>query len=353
MEAHKRWQINVQKDGQRRSFYSSAPGRTGQREANAKADAWLDDNIDNTNSKVNAVYQEYFESVKLTTSKSNWRKVESFGKIWILPVIGNEKLSTLTEQHLQDIIDKCYASGWSKKHLINLRATIVSFVKYCRKRKLTTLFPEDLQIPKGARNVGKRIMQLEDVAKLFSIDTVVLYNKRRPDELINAFRFQVLTGLRPGELFGLRWSDIEDGMVYIKRSINIFGEETRGKNENALRHFALSNTTKNILSAQWEIHDPETDRVFGEISLSTYEKRWSRYCECNGLPHIAPYELRHTFVSIAKNLSEGQIKQLVGHSKNMDTFGIYGHEVNSELEKTANELEQIFAEILYIDGENI
>ena len=45
-EKHKRWQINVQRDGKRRSFYSSTPGRTGQREANAKADAWLDDGIE-------------------------------------------------------------------------------------------------------------------------------------------------------------------------------------------------------------------------------------------------------------------------------------------------------------------
>jgi len=31
-----RWQINVQKNGVRRSFTSSKPGRTGQREANAR-----------------------------------------------------------------------------------------------------------------------------------------------------------------------------------------------------------------------------------------------------------------------------------------------------------------------------
>lgn len=33
MENQRRWQINVQKDGVRRSFTSSKPGRTGQREA--------------------------------------------------------------------------------------------------------------------------------------------------------------------------------------------------------------------------------------------------------------------------------------------------------------------------------
>ena len=45
VEKEKRWCIAVQKNGTRKRFYSSTPGRTGQREANAKADAWLDDSI--------------------------------------------------------------------------------------------------------------------------------------------------------------------------------------------------------------------------------------------------------------------------------------------------------------------
>ena len=39
----KMWRIDVQQNGMRKSFYSSRPGRTGQREANRKADSWLDD----------------------------------------------------------------------------------------------------------------------------------------------------------------------------------------------------------------------------------------------------------------------------------------------------------------------
>lgn len=41
-ETQKRWKLGVQKDGVRKWFYSSTPGRTGQREANKKADLWLD-----------------------------------------------------------------------------------------------------------------------------------------------------------------------------------------------------------------------------------------------------------------------------------------------------------------------
>ena len=66
------------------------------------------------------------------------------------------------------------------------------------------------------------------------------------------------------------------------------------------------------------------------------------------MPKISPYEMRHTFVSIAKNLSEGQIKPLIGHSRNMDTFGTYGHEINGELQQTAQEIDHLFAEILRV-----
>ena len=59
MEKQQRWQINVQKDGVRKSFYSGTPGRTGQREANRKADLWLDEDIKNQNAKVNQIYLEY------------------------------------------------------------------------------------------------------------------------------------------------------------------------------------------------------------------------------------------------------------------------------------------------------
>lgn len=41
-------QIKMQKDGVRRTFTSTKAGRTGQREANRKADAWLDEGISST-----------------------------------------------------------------------------------------------------------------------------------------------------------------------------------------------------------------------------------------------------------------------------------------------------------------
>ena len=166
---------------------------------------------------------------------------------------------------------------------------------------------------------------------------------------IYAYRFQVLTGLRPGELRGLKKGDIVGDIVYVFRSINSYGEITDGKNKNAKRKFALTKMAKEVLADQKALNI-DSEYIFGDISLNTYGKRFAKYCAHNNIPHTTLYELRHTFVSIAKKLSEGQIKSIVGHSKNMDTFGTYGHEIKGELQETANDLGKIFSDVFGQSG---
>ena len=56
--------------------------------------------------------------------------------------------------------------------------------------------------------------------------------------------------------------------------------------------------------------------------------------------------MRHTFVSISSGIPEGQLKKIVGHSKSMDTFGVYGHLVDGQLEQTGAKIDGIFDKIL-------
>lgn len=66
-ESQRRWQIKVQKNGIRKTFYSGVTGKAGQRECNAKADAWLDDGVENPNAKLSRLTAEYLENLKLTS----------------------------------------------------------------------------------------------------------------------------------------------------------------------------------------------------------------------------------------------------------------------------------------------
>lgn len=341
LEKYQRWQIKVQKDGVRKTFTSSTPGRKGQREANAKAFEWRDKNIENPNKKISQLYEDYLIAQKKRASESNYRKLESLGRVWILPKIGHLQISRLTEQKLQDIIDDMTAAGRSKKTVMNLRSTIISFIKFCRKSNATSLIPEDLTLSSSLRYKGKRILSPGDLKKLFEIDTTLYKGKRIKDPLINAYRLQVLLGLRPGELVAVEKINITDTTLYTKHSINAIGEITDGKNSNAIRACGLNDLTRKIIKEQMLLIGP-SKYLFGELSQAYYYARWKKYCEANDITYISPYELRHTFVSVVKRLPEGDIKSIVGHSKNMDTFGVYGHEIEGDRLRIAQNVEDVF-----------
>ena len=344
-EKYQRWRIAVQKDGQRKYFYSSTPGRTGQREANRKADAWLEDGIGVKVGRVEDVYKLWLDGLKQTTSAGNWEPVESRWRIWVLPIIGKKRVNALTDADLQTIVNKAHAAGKSRKTLQLLAGDLRAFCKFCRKAKLSTYLPEDVQIPAGARLKGKKVLQPDDLVKLFSIDTTLYRGKRVHDDFVHAYRFEVLTGLRPGELLGLRWADIKGSTVNLSRAINVKGIETRGKNENAVRSFVLSDVAKAVLEAQRAITG-HCESVFCLETERRYYKRWKVYCAANDLQPVSLYELRHTFVSVVKTLPAGEVKELVGHSEDMDTFGIYSHTLTGEDIATAQAVNAVFLKLL-------
>lgn len=367
LEKENRWVTSVQKDGIRKRFYSSTPGRTGQREANAKADAWLDDNISGANKKVSVLYAEWVENLKLTCGTSYVEQCEKYGEYYILPVCGHLKISDLSEGHLQTVIDKSYKrrclkkvrqtksqdKPLSKKTLMTIRSVERAFVKWCRLHRYTTLNPESLSIPKNARVKEKTILQPDALKILFSSDTRLLYGKPVFDDYVYAYRFAVATGMRPGEIVGLWYGDVKGNTVNLRRSINVHEEQTTGKNENAIRSFDMCQNAREAYEAQVQLLNSSgiqlnyNTPLFQIPKQRSLVKRWESYQKSNGIePMVTLYELRHTFVSIESGeLTDSQLKMLVGHSKNMDTAGTYRHELKGQREALAAATDIAFRKI--------
>ena len=363
-----RWQIKVQKDGVRRTFTSTKAGRTGQREANRKADAWLDEGISSTAKRCADVWAEYMISVKATGGTSNIEQVEKFGRNYILPVIGQRRIGDLTTGMLQDVLNRSYKEGClnpdskrksggnlSRKTLQGIRGVEVAFVKWARQHKYTALRPEDedLTVPKGARLKGRKILQPDSLRVLLSTDTRVVRGKVEPDENVHAYRIAVMTGLRPGELLGLRVGDLDGDRVHIGRAINRQQEVTSGKNENAIRTVVLHPLAVEEIRAQLRQRTQEEERplrdddplflLANQQSLYNY---WKFYQRCNGIdPPVSLYELRHTFVSMIEDVvPPAQLRRIVGHSKSMDTYGWYSHAVAGRDDATAQAVSGVLSE---------
>ena len=91
------WQINTQKNKVRKSFYSSIPGRRGKAEAENKAREWLESNNED-DPIFSRAWELYCEDRKLSVGTSGQVADRSIGNVWLLPALGNKKLSRITIQ---------------------------------------------------------------------------------------------------------------------------------------------------------------------------------------------------------------------------------------------------------------
>ena len=60
-EKRQMWRIDVQKDGVRKSFYSTIPGRKGKIECHSKADEWLEHDVFNADTRVQVLLLQWID----------------------------------------------------------------------------------------------------------------------------------------------------------------------------------------------------------------------------------------------------------------------------------------------------
>ena len=349
----KRWKISIQKDGKRKTFYSSTPGPKGRRECAAKAAAWLaspETATLDSRTTVDTVFQQYLKDKELETT--DVYNIRNRYKNHIKPVIGSTRLSHLTPQDLKKVITTAHSkAGLAKKSLLNLRGDLSGFCAYLDNANIRhDLSTRNIKIPKNAKRSEKHPLALEDIKKVFSCSTTLFRKEEAEDWLACAYRFQIVTGLRPGELMGLEWGDIKDDHIEIRRAINAKGAKTNGKNEFAERDFPQTKYTRQLLQAQARYrrnpHNPH-ERVFGDQGQISYRDRWSIFCEFNGIDYVTPYELRHTFASIYNDkLPVWILDELMGHTHEGVSLGIYAHTLGHEMMEVPAILDKALDSIL-------
>lgn len=346
LDKYNRWQIKVQKEGVRKTFTSSTPGKKGKIECEKKADKWLEKGIFNDNIRLGEAYKLYLDYTLKINSYSTWQKCENIGRNWLLPDLEHKKISQITIVQWQNCLDKCCNMGRSKKTISNIRGCITAFVSFSKKMGWEVKDATDLKVPKHAPTGERLILQPDDLKRLFSTNS--------DDWYINAYKFIALTGLRRGELCGLQNDDIKDDVLYVKRAVNERLEITDGKTKNSKRYFILCDKAKEILVCQKTMlkqHGIISPYLFpaknGSISSpNTLYNHWSKFRKTIGV-NCSLHELRHTLISYASsNVPELLLKRAVGHSKSMDTFNVYSHRIDGEMQRVADGLNETFSKIL-------
>lgn len=127
-----------------------------------------------------------------------------------------------------------------------------------------------------------------------------------PDHLTPLVLTALHTGCRRGELFKLRWADV-----------NLAGHpqltvRARTAKSGKTRHVPLNATAAAALK-QWRKQNPDASLVFGLVDV---KKAWAALLHAAGIQDFRFHDLRHTFASklVQRGVPLNTVRELLGHS---------------------------------------
>ena len=181
--------------------------------------------------------------------------------------------------------------------------------------------------------------------------------------------FALLSGLRRGELLGLRWEDVnfqEETISIVQTSQYIPGQGVfigTPKNKTSSRPLKLSSTAFMLLrefriwqdkqraycGSYWK----DTDgRIFtasdgAPLHPDNLTGWFAKFIKGTDLPHISVHSLRHSYASllIAEGVPLVTVSKRLGHAQVSTTADIYSHSIKSADEKAAQVTEK-FADVI-------
>ena len=195
--------------------------------------------------------------------------------------------------------------------------------------------------------------------KPFSLDEVQkIISTVRPD-FKNYFTVRFFTGLRTGEIDGLKWKyvDFEKRLINIRETFTA-GEEDYTKNDTSQRDIQMSQPVYNALKAQHEATHKLSKFVFCNrdgkpIDLHNFCKRvWYPLLRYLELEERTPYQSRHTAATLWLAAGEAPewIARQLGHANTEMLFTVYSRFVPNLTRKDGSAFERLLLGSVEITG---
>ena len=312
---------------------------------------------------------------KPTVKLSTYCSYELYIRGHIKPQIGGLYMSSLRVDDLQAFFNDRKTNGNLKgegglapKTLANMRNMLHLAFEQARKNRL--LFEnvvEGVRIPRIAKN-EMRVLNREEQDRLTTAARLA------PEPAAFGIIFDMFTGLRLGELCGLRWANVDmEGKAFlvcetrnrlpnhddsIEASTSVKTIETT-KTENSRRTVYLTDnlsqdlakykTIQDSIAAQYPGYNPD-GYVFCQENGRPYEPRtyqdlFKRCVRQAGIRDANFHALRHTFAT--RSLEQGMdivtLSRLLGHANPSVTMDKYGHALEDHKRVSIQKLDGLYS----------
>jgi integrase len=278
-------------------------------------------------------------------------------KVHVLPAVGGVKLQAVRPAHIHDFLDQL-AKGKLSSRTQRYCAWLLSTILHSAlERELIARNPAAaarVKAPPPERRV-KAWSRAEVAAFLAAADG---------DRLAPAFLLALITGLRRGELLGLRWQDLDldAGTLQVEQTAGVVGSQmilSKPKTAGSRRRLYIGPAVTETLRAHQARQEAEAraasewegqDLVFttgtgGLIHARNFARSLTRIAKRAGVPDIGPHGLRHTYTSLARERGTQLevVSKTLGHADPGFTLRVYRHVFESERQAAALDITDLLA----------
>jgi integrase len=325
-----------------------ADGRPGFDAGNVTVSQWLD--------------RWLADDVRHTVREGTYQRYEQVARLHIKPSLGRIKLNAVTAAHVRSLYRDKLDSGLSPRSVRYVHATLHKALRQAVADGILAHNPTEAV--KAPRSPGKEIRPLD-------ANQVRALLAAAGDRLEALFVVAVTTGMRQGEILGLKWedADLEAGNLSVRRTLTVtegglgFAPPKTAKGRRGIKLTVRAvEALRTHLGRQLEEIEQAGDLyddnglVFpnhggGPMNRSSLRGAFGRLLKRANLPETTRFhDLRHTCATLL--LSQGVhpkfVQELLGHATISITLDTYSHVLPGMGDRTAAAMDHALSEAAFL-----
>ncbi|MGI8651114.1 MAG: site-specific integrase [Rubrobacter sp.] len=338
-----RYTVHTPDGPKRKTIYGRKYKEVEKKLAEARGDAARGIVYDDENLKVGAYLDRWLsDAVRGSVRESTYYRDECLVRVHVKPALGRVKLSNLNAMHLQSFYRNRLDSGLSGSTVQKIHHIVHKALSQAERWNLIPRNPAD--------GVKAPTPSSKEMRPLSADEARRFLEAAKEDRLEALYVMAVHTGMRRGELLGLKWDDVnlEASTLRVRRTMTrtengkklALGEPktkqsrrsirlTPGAVESLRRHRAHQGEEKLKAGGVYEDHGFVFAGEIGNlINPSNLRQRsFIPLLKAAGLPQITFHDLRHTCASLlfSKNVHPKFVQDLLGHARVAITLDTYSH----------------------------
>ena len=289
-------------------------------------------------------------NVKVTTHQS----YASLVTLHLSPTLGRTKLSALAPVHVQRLYRAKLDEGLAPKTVKYIHTTLHRSLKQAVRWGL---------VPRNvAAEADPPRVRTPEMRPLSPTQARTLLNAAKGDRLEALYVLAVTTGMRQGELLGLKWEDVDlaSGVVRVRRTLTLAKggpRLTEPKTKGSRRSIKLTTGALEALERHRERQENQRSssgdnwKDWGLIFCTRrgtpirrdnlHDKYWKPLLRRAGLPDIRFHDLRHTCATLllTRGVHPKIVSEMLGHSSIAITLDTYSHVIPGLGEAAARAME--------------